>query len=196
MRAIMDEGDMMSTIVPETRNGKAAMTRGKFVSLLRYFLFLFALYLFFTFGIGVIQVSGYSMEPSLKDGSFLLTNKFASNYKNASFGDVVVIKEELKEFFIVKRVIGVPGDTISIKNGKVFVNDLSLPEVYALGVPNDMDPVTVPQDHIFVLGDNRTPGESLDSRDSSIGPIPNSSVKGYPLVSLFPFYKIAGPLDL
>jgi signal peptidase I len=196
MRLIMGEGETMSSITEKTNNKVNISLRSQISGLIKYIIFLSALYLIFTFGIGIIQVSGNSMEPSLKDGSFLLTNKLATNMKKASYGDVVVVKEDHQQFFIVKRVIGVPGDTISINGGKVYVNDMVIPELYTTGTPNDMDSIIVPEDHIFIMGDNRAPGESLDSRDPAVGAIPNSSVKGYPILSLFPFYKIAGPLEL
>ncbi|MBT2678655.1 signal peptidase I [Bacillus sp. ISL-35] len=194
MRIIMGEGDTMPSIAENSTN--KTKIKKKFLGLVQYVIFLIVFYIIFSFGIGIVQVSGYSMEPSLKDGSYLLTNKLASHITKASYGDVVVVKENHQQFYIVKRVIGVPGDTISISGGKVYVNNLAIPELYAMGIPNDMDPIIVPEDHIFVMGDNRTPGESLDSRDPTVGPIPNTSVKGYPILSLFPFYKIAGPLDL
>jgi signal peptidase I len=196
MRLIMGEGETMSSITKKTKDNVNINLRIQITGLIKYAIFLSSLYLIFTFGIGIIQVSGNSMEPSLKDGSFLLTNKLATNFKKASYGDVVVVKEEHQQFFVVKRVIGVPGDTISINGGKIYVNNMAIPELYTTGIPNDMDSIIVPVDHIFIMGDNRNPGESLDSRDPAVGPIPNSSVKGYPLLSLFPFYKIAGPLDL
>jgi signal peptidase I len=192
MRLIMGEVETMSSITEKTNMN----FRSHITGLIKYVIFLCALYLIFTLGIGIIQVSGNSMEPSLKDGSFLLTNKLATHIKKASYGDVVVVKENHQEFFIVKRVIGVPGDTISITGGKVYVNNMVIPELYTTGIPNDMEPITVPEDHVFIMGDNRNPGESLDSRDPAVGPVPNSSVKGYPLLSLFPFYKIGGPLEL
>jgi signal peptidase I len=195
MRLVMAERKINPSIVEKVKIEKSEAIGNKAYPIIRYLIFLIGLYMLFTFGIGIIQVSGNSMSPSLKDGSFLLNNKFVATYKHASFGDVVVIKEEHQQFNIVKRVIGVPGDTVAIYQGKVYVNDVAIPEVYSLGIPTDMEPVIVPKDHIFVMGDNRTPGESLDSRDPIMGPVPNSSVKGYPIISIFPFYKIAGPLE-
>ncbi|RXJ02785.1 signal peptidase I [Anaerobacillus alkaliphilus] len=144
--------------------------------------------------IGFTLIVGDSMQPSLKDGSFLLVNKLSATIGEPNYGDVVVLEEG--GYDVIKRVIGVPGDTVSISDGIVYVNEIPLPELHTIGDANDMAAVTVGLGHIFVMGDNRTPGESLDSRDPNMGPVPITNIKGYASVSLFPFYKIAKPLQL
>ena len=163
---------------------------------LKFGIKLILIYLVITNSVGFTKVYGDSMSPSLKDGSILMVNRLSSYFGSPKIGDVVIIREDGKEYDIVKRVIGLPGDTVAIKDGTVYVDDNPLPEIYALGEPNDMDKVLVPEGEIFVLGDNRTPGESLDSRDPSMGPVSIDDIKGYAVISLYPFYKIMKPLKI
>ncbi|WP_163099435.1 signal peptidase I [Peribacillus alkalitolerans] len=152
------------------------------------------IYLLVTSSIGITRVSGHSMDPTLRNGSFLIINKLSALFMEPSYGDVVIVHQN--GYDIVKRVIGIPGDKILIQEGQVYVNDVPIPEIYTLGNPDDMELVTVQAGKVFIMGDNRTPGESLDSRDSSMGPISSSDIKGYAVVSLFPFYKIMKPLHM
>lgn len=138
--------------------------------------------------IGITKVIGHSMDPTLKDGSFLFVNKLSTFISEPSYGDVVIVKEGDRN--IVKRVIGMAGDTVAIKGGVVYVNDEPITEDYILGTSNDMEVITVAKGELFILGDNRAPGESLDSRDPNIGPISEELIEGYAVVSLYPFYTI------
>ncbi|MFD2442805.1 signal peptidase I [Bacillus sp. CGMCC 1.16607] len=161
---------------------------------IKFVITLVVIYLVVTNCIGITRVSGHSMDPTLKDGSFLFVNKLSTFISKPSYGDVVIVEEG--GYQIVKRVIGIPGDVVAIQKGVLYVNNMAIPEVYALGTPNDMEPVVVEKGYMFIMGDNRTPGESLDSRDPNIGPQPDSLVKGYAKFSIFPFYKIMKPLEL
>ncbi|UJF32987.1 signal peptidase I [Paenibacillus hexagrammi] len=146
--------------------------------------------------IGLTRVSGNSMNPTLQNSSIVLLNKIPLFYSQPVYGDVVVIKDSRLDYSIVKRVIAVEGDRIAIRDGVVFVNDNPLPELYTFGKSQDMEEQTIKNNYIFVAGDNRTPGASLDSRDPQIGQIHISAVRGYAAVSLFPMYRIAKPLKL
>lgn len=143
---------------------------------------------------GLTLVSGFSMEPTLRDKSLLFVNKLSVHISEPEYGDVVVVQQ--KGYDIIKRVVGISGDTVKIEKGIVYVNGTPLPEVYTLGKANDMKEITVGEDKVFIMGDNRTPGESLDSRDPSIGPVSVKKIKGYAEVSLFPMYRIMKPLQL
>lgn len=76
------------------------------------------------------------MDASLKDGSILFINKLSSHIGKPDYGDVVVIK--IGNYKIIKRIIGLPGDTVSINSGTVYVNGSPLPEIYTLGKSNDI----------------------------------------------------------
>ncbi|MHC0037576.1 signal peptidase I [Pseudoneobacillus sp. C159] len=146
--------------------------------------------------IGITTISGFSMLPTFHDGNVVVEEKISKYFFAPELGDVVIVNKLEQHYKIIKRVIGIEGDTVEIKNGIIFVNNEPVPEIMTEGVSEDMAAVKVPADHIFVMGDNRTPGESIDSRDPNVGPIPLSSVDGYVLFSLFPFGTIPKPINL
>lgn len=124
-----------------------------------------------------VVVDGDSMEPNLHDGDFLTGNRYAAEHGLYTYGDIVVI-EKLdpitgSSIKIIKRVIGLGGDVIDIRGGKVYRNGVAIDESYLpLGLatyhksePDAREfPYTVPEDEVFVLGDNRT--VSVDSRSA------------------------------
>jgi signal peptidase I len=87
---------------------------------------------------------------------------------------------------LIKRIIGLPGDTVYCEDGKIYVNDELLDESYSDGKTNDFASVTLKEDEYFVLGDNRD--DSFDS--SEFGVIKKSQIKGKTSLVLFPFNKI------
>jgi signal peptidase I len=122
-----------------------------------------------------IRVDGFSMEPTLHSGEFVIVNKLAYKLGQPRLGDVIVFhypRDPEQEY--IKRVIGLPGDTVRIFDGKVFVNDRPLEEPYIASPPVYTSELTVPEDSLFVLGDNRN--NSSDSH--SWGPVPMEYVIG------------------
>jgi signal peptidase I len=184
----------------ESRNQNSSVANVKtkpkkeIIGWIKFFIGLFIFCFLINNAIGLTIVSGHSMDASLKDGSILFINKLTSHVGKPNYGDVVVIK--MDDIEIIKRVIALPGDTVSIQSGTVYVNGSPLPEIYTLGESNDIEQISIGGGHVFVLGDNRTPGESLDSRNADIGPVLISNIKGYANVSILPFYKIMKPLKL
>ena len=146
--------------------------------------------------IGLTRVSGDSMNPSLKSSNILLINKWSTYWDSPAYGDVVVIRSPKLSYDIVKRVIAVSGDRVRIEDGEVYVNDNPLAELYCFGVADPMAEVSVGKSEVFVLGDNRTPGESLDSRSLELGLIAEKDIKGYALFRLIPWGGIPKPIDL
>ncbi|MBQ9860335.1 MAG: signal peptidase I [Clostridia bacterium] len=143
----------------------------------------------FAFVCRVVSVDGASMTNTLQHGDRLLITSF---YNTPAYGDVVVINR-VGDAPLIKRVIGLPGDRISIAEGEgvVYRNGKPLDEPYTrdgFTPTNGMrDEITVPEGQLFVLGDNR--GDSLDSR--LIGTISMDNVVGKALVRLMPnFCKI------
>lgn len=156
------------------------------VSRLGWIGFIFCLviaFLVFRYVIGFIVVSGDSMNPTLENGNVVLSSNIIFTVDR---NDIIIYRDH-NGFDVVKRVIGLPNDIITIRNGSIFVNGEMMNEPYITGASNDMGEVVVPKDAYFVVGDNRTPGESLDSRSSNVGPIHKSTVQGEVLISLFPF---------
>lgn len=107
-----------------------------------------------------------SMVPTIKAGDRLLVNKFIYYFKKPARGDIVVFKppEELHaESDYVKRVIGLPGEKVEIKNNKLYINDQEMKEPYLTkSMIGDFGPTIVPKNCLFMMGDNRN--NSLDSR--------------------------------
>lgn len=180
----------MEPTAHENVESKAIASRKKngFLEWVKFLAGIAVVYLVVSNSIGLTKVIGHSMDPTLKDGSFLFVNKLSTFISSPSYGDVVIVKEEDRN--IVKRVIGMAGDKVAIQEGVVYVNDEPLDENYVLGTSNDMEAVTVEKGKVFIIGDNRTPGESLDSRDPNMGTISEELVEGYAVVSLYPFYTI------
>lgn len=104
-------------------------------------------------------VPSESMYPTLKVNDRLLVNKLAYLYSEPKRGDIVIFtppKSVHSEHDYVKRVIGLPGETVEIKNGKVFINGNPLEEDYLAEPPDyNFGPVKIPEDSLLVLGDNR-----------------------------------------
>jgi signal peptidase I len=111
-----------------------------------------------------MRVDGLSMLPSLHPGQLLMVNRLAA----PAHGEVMVFRHSTSthDDYIVKRIIGMPGDLVLVDNGQVFVNGVQLDEPYVLALddytyPIERVPVRVPDDAYFVLGDNRP--QSADS---------------------------------
>ena len=149
--------------------------------ILPYVLIIIAVILIRTFIITPVRVDGASMDQTLEDGQILLLYKLA----NVDYGDIVVLDEEKEGEIIIKRIIAMPGDTVSIKNHTVYVNDEELKEDYAYGETSDYEEITLGDDEYFVLGDNRP--ISKDSR--YFGPVKEDEIIGKVIFRLWPFNK-------
>jgi signal peptidase I len=134
------------------------------------------------------QVSGLSMAPHIASGEFVLINTAAYRVGGAARGDIIAFHHDgpTPEVFI-KRVIGLPGDTVRIDAGAVYVNDAPLSEAY-VRYPDDRSfpAVTVPPGSLYVLGDNRA-----DSDDSRFwGFVANNQVIGRAVAGIWPLGHI------
>ena len=130
------------------------------------------------------KVEGYSMEPNLNDGQYLLINKIGMRFHQPQRGDIIVFQYPLdpsKSF--VKRVIGIAGDTVEVRNQQTIVDGKVISEPY-LGSPENglYPPTVVPPGQYFVLGDNRN--NSSDSR--SWGMLPSKDIIGEAWLSYWP----------
>jgi signal peptidase I len=134
------------------------------------------------------KVRGESMEPTLHTNEYLLVEKISYRFHPPRRGDVVVFKyprDEAENF--IKRVIAVPGDTVEIVSGRVYINGQPTVEPYLLQLPREsMPPTIVPQGQLFVLGDNR-----LNSNDSrSFGMVSLDEVLGRAWLRYWPINEI------
>lgn len=129
-------------------------------------------------------VLGSSMEPNFETGQRLIINKFIYRFDEIKRGDVVVLHppSDMNVEYI-KRVIGLPGEIVEIKNGLVYINGEPLSEPYVLDPPlYTMKKIEIPQEYYFVLGDNRN-----NSSDSHIwGPLPRDNIIGKVWLSIWP----------
>ena len=130
-------------------------------------------------------VYGQSMEPTIYTNEHLIIERISYLFTSPARGDVVVIDSGIsgKRHFI-KRVVGLASETIAIRNGRVYINDKLLHESYLRQPPStdNFRPITIPPDHIFVLGDNRS--NSNDSR--AFGCVHVSTIKGRALLAYWP----------
>ncbi len=140
-------------------------------------------------------VLGYSMYPTLHEKDRLFTNKIVYTFGEPKIGDIVVLEapdDPDKDY--IKRVIALEGDIVEISDGKIYVNDNLLNEnylkkdVYTYG---DLK-VKVPENEVFVLGDNRNRSASKDSR--YFGTISIDSIKGKAIYRYYPFDNRFGNL--
>ncbi|MGG0717062.1 signal peptidase I [Robertmurraya massiliosenegalensis] len=144
------------------------------------FLFILAIIFFISHSaIGITVISGQSMAPTLNDNNITLSNQL---FYTIERNDIVIFQDE-NGFDVIKRVIALPNETIEIKDGVVLVNGNPIDEEFTVGIANDMEKQRVADGAYFVMGDNREPGESLDSRSSNIGTIPENRIEGKMLFS-------------
>lgn len=130
-------------------------------------------------------VYGQSMEPNLHDQERVILDKVSYRLGEPARGDIVVFPVEGEPLPLIKRVIGLPGETVEVRDGRVLVNGAALREPYASGPTfGNTAPVRVPPDMVFVMGDNRWPGGSLDSR--RLGPIPLTKITGCARLAYWP----------
>lgn len=137
------------------------------------------------------QVLGYSMEPSLEPKQRLIVENVSLRFSTLQRGQIVVLHSPtIQDTDYIKRIIGIPGDTIAINNCKVFINNNLLDEPYLAsntctsGGPKIVDnqPVDIPEGYYLVLGDNRE--HSYDGR--SFGLIPKPEISGRAILRFWP----------
>ncbi|KAA6453035.1 signal peptidase I [Bacillus swezeyi] len=143
-------------------------------------------------------VEGTSMDPTLHDGERLFVYKTVKYIGEFKRGDIVIIDGDEKNVHYVKRLIGLPGDTVQMKDDTLYINGKKVSEPYlkankkeaeAVGVKltGDFGPVNVPKGKYFVMGDNRQ--RSMDSRNG-LGLIDKKRVAGTSQFVFFPFNEI------
>jgi len=134
------------------------------------------------------RVEGYSMEPTLHGQERLVIEKLSFHFHQPERGDIVVLRvPQYGKEMLIKRVIGLPGDTIAVENGQVILNGQPLDEDYINGQPRgNYGPTIIPDDSVFVMGDNRN--NSNDSR--SFGPIPHENIVGRAWIRYWPLQEI------
>lgn len=153
-------------------------------------------FLIHTFVFNLSTVKGNSMQPTLADGEWLFINKIGLWLGEPDRGDIVILKDPMGSLgfreFLVKRIVALPCETIEVRSGILYVNGREVAEPYTdvRILDRDFGPETVPEGHYFVMGDNRRPAASTDSR--SFGPVPETLIKGKAQLVLWPLKQIRG----
>ncbi|MDD7389776.1 MAG: signal peptidase I [Lachnospiraceae bacterium] len=143
-------------------------------------------------------VDGHSMNDTLQDKDNLIVDKLSYRFTDIDRFDIVVFKyhEDPKTYFI-KRVIGLPGETVQIIGDDIYIDGEILEEDYGkepMESPGRAsEPITLGEDEYFVLGDNRN--DSRDSRDPSVGDVERDAIIGRALFRITPFNKAGLLLD-
>ncbi len=143
------------------------------------FILLWSIVMYFfmkAYVVSVGIVDNISMHPTLPEGGYHLVNRYIYHFVHPERGDIVVVRgSEYGPEEIVKRVIGLPSETVAIRSGHVYINGRRLAEPYAVGATlPTLGPMPVGKDTYFVLGDNRL--VSMDSRH--FGTVPFKNIRG------------------
>lgn len=138
------------------------------------------------------KVSGHSMETTLSDGDNLIVDKISYRFRDPERFEIIVFPFQYEEHtYYIKRIIGIPGETVQVIDGYVYINGEVLDENYGLEVMDDpgiaAEPITLGEDEYFVLGDNRN--HSSDSRDPSVGVLHRDDIMGRAWIRIWPLDK-------
>lgn len=153
-----------------------------------------AVYVLITYVGQRTEVSGHSMEPTLQHGDNLIVDKISYRFREPERYEIIVFPYQYKEnTYYIKRIIGLPGETVQIIDGEVYINgELLADEHYGKEVMLDpgiaAESITLGDDEYFVLGDNRN--HSSDSRDPSVGVLHRKDLIGRAWVRIWPFSDI------
>ena len=130
---------------------------------------------------------GPSMQPNLYRGDRVMTEKVSYRFAAPRRGDVVIVRRPLPEKSLIKRVVGLPGEVVEVRQGHVWIDGEAIEEPWVtyFGGP-DYGPARVPEDHVFVLGDTRP--NSRDSR--AIGPVALSDLRGHAVFVYWPLQHV------
>lgn len=140
---------------------------------------------------GRYQVLSVSMEPTLHEGQYLLISKASYWFHEPERGDIVVVKPlngDKDSIPLIKRLIGLPGDTVEARDGRLWINGVAINETYVSGPLSYTNTWTLGPNEYFILGDNRN--NSSDSH--SWGPIPRENIIGKAVFRYWPL-KFFGP---
>ncbi len=152
---------------------------------------IFLAYFIVFYALEKTSMVGVSMETTLKDGDEIIINKINYRITDPKRFDVIVFKESGKEhsYYDIKRIIGLPGEKLQIKNGSIYINDKVIEDIVNTDVMNNYgladEVITLEENEYFVLGDNRNSSE--DSRFASVGTIRREEIVGKAFISLKPF---------
>lgn len=185
---------MMETGIIGTGENKMKNVLKEILSISIYLLLVFcAAYLIVTYVGQRTQVSGSSMETTLSDGDHLIVDKISYRFENPERFDIIVFPFQYDtDTYYIKRIIGMPGETVQIdESGNIYIDGEVLEESYGREVIQSpgraSDPILLGEDEYFVMGDNRN--NSSDSRDPSVGNIHRRDIIGRAFIRIWPASK-------
>jgi signal peptidase I len=165
------------------------------VEMILYFLVVLAVVFFvYTFIGEQVEVSGSSMESTLQDKDHLILEKVSYRFHEPERFDIVVFRpyEDNDKLYYIKRIIGLPGETVQIIGSDIYIDDEKLVEDYGKEPIIDggtaTEPITLGEGQYFVLGDNRN--NSKDSRFEEVGLVQRDSIIGRTWIRIWPFNKM------
>ena len=188
----MEELEKADTVKKDKKEEKNVVK--EIVGMIMYVVAVFAVcFLIITYVGQRTKVEGSSMEPTLSNGDNLIVDKISYRFRNPERFDIIIFPYKYeKDTFFIKRIIGMPGETVWINNsGEIYINGVLLSENYGLetikyaGLAST--PITLGKDEYFVMGDNRN--DSTDSRFDVVGPIKRKEIVGRAWVRIYPFNK-------
>lgn len=182
--------------VTEGRKTDMEKEKGILRELLEWIVFLLiiigATYLIITYVGQRTKVSGQSMETTLHDGDNLIVDKISYRFREPERFEIIVFPYQHKEnTYYIKRIIGLPGETVQVTEGCVYIDGERLDEHYGNELMENAglaeEPITLGEDEYFVLGDNRN--HSSDSREPSVGILHREDLLGRAWIRIWPLDK-------
>lgn len=156
-----------------------------FKDMVKYVIIIGVIILIRIYVLTTTEVVGPSMEPNLLDGNILLVDQITAKFNDYKRFDVIVFEQSPS--YLIKRVIGLPGETIEYKDNQLYIdNEVAEVDFKMNGATENFGPVIVPENSYYVLGDNR-----IDSKDSrAYGSIAKEKIVGKPFLEIWPFNKL------
>lgn len=138
-----------------------------------------------------VMVHNHSMEPTLNSGNIILMDKISYTKRKPKRFEIIVFENKMSNDDLIKRIIGLPGETIRIVHGKIYIDGENLKDIEGLDLPYDegiaANDFVLGDEEYFVIGDNRE--VSIDSRSPQIGAIKEDSIKGRLFIRIKPVTK-------
>ena len=157
---------------------------------IKYIIFIVVILVIAVYVVGLQQIVGPSMTPTLRNGDIVILDKLSYRFSEIKRDDIVALYYADTKF-LVKRVVGLPGETVEFKDNKLYINGKYYEEKYLCDDTvtdnfslEELNYTTIPDDMYLVLGDNR--GDSMDSRDSDVGLIPKKDIYGKVRFKIWP----------